>query len=170
VRAVRTRVVSAPALFALLPVLGVRPPCLWFRPPIVVRVRVLLCFDLCHMSPPGLRPRAAASAVPPVALPAGSPVDPAAAHLSGLSPAAAPFSPASTAFPQCETPAVKRPAGNGCSYYPTYMYIEGRQSAICSLQYENRSIDSSNITNIYVYILIGKIKIEEQLNREYKYK
>jgi len=50
------------------------------------------------------------------------------------------------------------------------MYIEGRQSAICSLQYENRSIDSSNITNIYVYILIGKIKIEEQLNREYKYK
>ena len=97
-RAVRTRVVSAPALFALLPVLGVRPPCLWCRPPVVVRVRVL-CYDLCHMSPPGLRPRAAASAVPPVAPPAGSPVDPAAARLRSLSPAAAPFSPASTAFP-----------------------------------------------------------------------
>jgi len=53
-----------------------------------------------HMSLPGLRPRAAASAVPPVAPPAGSPVDPAAARLSSLSPAAAPFSPASTAFPQ----------------------------------------------------------------------
>jgi len=88
-----------PTLFALLPVLGVRPPCLVFCPPVVVRVRVHLCYDLCHMSPPGLRPRAAASAVPPVAHPAGSPVDPAAARLSGLSPAAAPFSPAPTAFP-----------------------------------------------------------------------
>jgi len=97
---------QTPALFALLPVLGVRPPCLVFRPPVVVRVRVLLCYDLCHMSPPGLRPRAAASAVPPVAHPAGSPVDPAAARLSGLSPAAAPFSPAPTAFSHGTAPSV----------------------------------------------------------------
>ena len=97
---------QTPALFALLPVLGVRPLCLVFRPPIVVRVRVLLCYDLCHMSPPGLRPRAAASAIPPVAHRAGSPVDPAAARLSGLSPAAAPFSPAPTAFPHGTAPSV----------------------------------------------------------------
>jgi len=46
IRVVSDRPVSAPALFALLPVLDVRSPCLWFRPPVVVRVRVLRCYDL----------------------------------------------------------------------------------------------------------------------------